>query len=82
MLRTTILALAAAAVLGTAALMPSAASAHGWHGGWHDGWHGWHGRFFAPGVAVYAGPVYGGCWVQRWVYTPYGPALRWVNSCY
>ncbi len=81
MLRKTILALAASVTLGAAALAPSSASAHwggggGWHGGWHGGW-GYH-----PFVRVYAGPVYGGCMVQRWVYTPYGSALRWVNRCY
>ena len=83
MLRKTILALAAAATLGAAALAPNTASAwggHGWYGGWHGGWH--HGWWGHPFVRVYAGPVYGGCMVRRWVYTPYGPALRWVNRCY
>jgi hypothetical protein len=80
MLRKTILALATTVTLGAAPLAPTAASAHlgggGWHGGWHGGWgHG-------PVVTVYAGPGYGGCMVHRWVYTPYGPALRWVNVCY
>ena len=78
MLRKTMLALAATLAIGTAALAPTSASAHwggwgGWHGGWH-GWHGWHG--------VYAGPGYGGCVVRRWVYTPYGPVLCWINVCY
>jgi hypothetical protein len=75
MLRKTMLALAATLAIGTAALAPTSASAHwgGW-GGWHGGWHGWHG--------VYAGPGYGGCVVRRWVYTPYGPVLRWINVCY
>jgi Spy/CpxP family protein refolding chaperone len=76
MLRKTILALAATAALGAAALSPTAASAH-WGGGWHHG--GW---YRGPFVRVYAGPGYGGCMVRRWVYTPYGPALRWVNVCY
>lgn len=74
MLRKTMLALATCVTLGAAALAPSSASAH-WGGGWHGGWHG-------PIVRVYAGPVYGGCMVRRWVYTPCGPALRWVNRCY
>jgi len=74
MLRKTMLAIATCATLGAAALAPTAASAH-WHGGWHHGW-GW-----GPRVIV-AGPAYGGCLVRRWVYTPYGPALRWVNRCY
>jgi hypothetical protein len=92
MLRKTILAIATTAALGAAALSPGAASAEGWHGGWHDGWHGnwhrwhggWHGRFFRPGFGVYAGYGYGygGCWVRRWVDTPYGPAYRLVNRCY
>jgi len=77
MLRKTILALAASATLGAAALAPNSASAYwGGYGGWHGGWH-------RPYVRVYAGPVYyGGCMVRRWVYTPYGPTLRWVNRCY
>ncbi len=92
MLRKTILGLAAGAALGAVALAPNAASAawgghggwhNGWHGGWHAGWHpGWRPGFFRPGIRVFAGPVYGGCMVRRWVYTPYGPALRWVNRCY
>jgi hypothetical protein len=82
MLRKTILALVAGAALGAAALAPTSASA-AW-GGWHGGWGGWHGGWYGgPIVRVYGGgPVYGGCTVRRWVYTPYGPALRWVNVCY
>lgn len=79
MLRKIILALAASATLGAAALAPNSASAwggRGWHGGWHHGW------WVRPYVRVYAGPVYGGCMVRRWVYTPYGPVLRWLNRCY
>jgi hypothetical protein len=72
MLRKMTLALAATAAIGTAALAPTSASAH-WGWGWHHwGWHGYH-----PFVRVY-----GGCEVRRWAYTPYGPALRWVNVCY
>ena len=79
MLRKTMLAVATCVTLGAAALAPTSASAH-WHGVWHGGWHGgWYG---GPVVRVYAGPVYGGCMVRRWVYTPYGPVLRWVNLCY
>lgn len=77
MLRKTILALTAGVALGVAALAPNAASAKpfGWGGGWHHGWH---------GVGIFAGPVVYGydCMVQRWVRTPYGPRLRWVNICY
>ncbi len=77
MLRKTMLALATCVTLGAAALAPSTASAHwgGGHGGWYGGWRG-------PIVSVFAAPVYGGCVVRRWVYTPYGPVLRWVNRCY
>jgi hypothetical protein len=79
MLRKTILAIAASAALGAAALAPTSASAWwGGHGGWHGGW-GWG---YHPFVHVYIGPGYGGCMVRRWVYTPYGPAVRWVNRCY
>jgi hypothetical protein len=80
MLRKAILTLATGAALGAAALMPTTASAH-WGGHWgHGGWGGRH-FFFRPGI--YAGPVvYGGCVVRRWVYTPWGPRLRWVNRCY
>lgn len=65
MIRKTLLGLSAAAVLGAAALAPSAASAggigfgfgfgsHGHHG--HHGHHGkWHGGFYAP---VYVGGYY------------------------
>ena len=77
MMRKTMFALAASVTLGAAALAPTSASAH-WGGGWRGGWYGWHG----PIVRVYAGPVYGGCVVRRWVDTPYGPVLRWVDRCY
>ena len=79
MLRKTILAIAAAATLGAAALSPTSASA--WWG--HPGWHGWyHGWVYRPAIRVFAGPINGGCFVRRWIYTPYGPALRWINRCY
>ena len=77
MLRKTILLLATSVALGAAALAPTSASAY-WRGGggWRRGW-GYH-----PIVRAYPRPIYGGCMVRRWVYTPYGPALRWVNRCY
>jgi len=75
MLRKSILALAATAAIGTAALTPTSASAWGFHP-WHGGFFGWH------GPVIYSGGGYGGCMVRRWVYTPYGPVLRWVNRCY
>jgi hypothetical protein len=80
MLRKIVLALAASAVLGATALASTTASALGGHpfaGHWRGH------AVFRPGIHVYGGPVgYGGCLVRRWVYTPYGPAFRWVNVCY
>ena len=80
MFRKLILGAAAAATLGLTALAPTAASAGpwGWHHHRHWGWgHGPRVAFVvgAPG----AGP---GCMVKRWVPTPYGYRLRWVNRCY
>jgi hypothetical protein len=80
MLRKIILAVAASAALGAAALAPNAASAfYGHPAAGH-----WRGHAVVrPGIRVYAGPAaYNGCVVRRWVYTPYGPAFRWVNVCY
>ena len=79
MLRKIVLVFAASAALGAAALAPNTASALGGHpvaGHWRGH------PIFRPGMRVYAGPVYDGCVVRRWIYTPYGPALRWVNRCY
>ena len=73
MLRKTILAIAATASLGAVALTPNSASAFGGHWGGHWGY-GWHG--------VYVGSVYDACMQRRWVRTPVGPRLRWVNLCY
>jgi len=83
MLRKIMLTLATGATLGLAALAPSTASAH-WAGHWGGGhWGHWGWGWGRPGIGVYAGPVvYGGCMVRRWVYTPWGPRLRWVNRCY
>jgi len=83
MLRKTILAGAAAMTLAGAALAPNSASAWVGHPPWHGSYHGWHRAwFYRPGVRVYAGPVYGGCFHRRLVFTPYGPAVRWVNVCF
>jgi hypothetical protein len=77
MLRKTILALAAVASIGAAALAPTAASAH-WHGGGHFWGHSW-----GPHYGFYVGgPGYDSCLRRQWVGTPYGPRLRWVNVCY
>jgi hypothetical protein len=81
MFRKIILAIAATAAIGAAALTPTTASA-AWHGGWHGGHH-WGGgpRF---GIGFYA-PAYAfapRCYlVRRWVPTPYGPRLRRVQVC-
>lgn len=89
MLRTTMIAVAAIATLSAASLAPTAASAKGGfhggghHGGYHGGYRG--GRFrgvgFGLGV-VGAGLAYNTCMQRRWVETPYGARLRWVNVCY
>ena len=79
MLRKTILAIAAASTLGTAALAPTSASAWWGHPGWHGSYHGWR---YRPAIRVYAGPIHGGSFVWPWIYTPYGPVLRWVSRCY
>jgi hypothetical protein len=85
MFRKLTLALGAAAVIGAAALAPTAASAGGggWHShhGWHHGHHGWHGGF---GIGFY-GPTYFAapdCYiVRRVVFTPYGKRVRRVEVC-
>ena len=79
MLRKLSLVAVAAASLGVAALAPTSASAWVGHGWRHGGWHGGAARLFVGGPAYYA---YGGCYVRRWVATPWGPRLRPVNRCY
>jgi hypothetical protein len=77
MLRKTALGLIAAASLGAAALVPSAASAHGFHGGW--GHHGWgHGYGFG---GVYINTGVSDCYQQQMVQTRHGLRLRTVNVC-
>jgi hypothetical protein len=90
MIRKTILIVAAAAALGTTALAPTTASAAGggWHGHHHHGHghghsHRWHRGFgfYGPAFPVYAG--YRDCTMKkRWVATPRGERLRWVQVCY
>jgi hypothetical protein len=82
MFRKLALAIAASAALGAAALSPTAASAHGWHGG-----HGWghghgYGFGFSPIIVTGGGYADDGCLVQRRVRTPYGIRWRTVNVCY
>ncbi len=76
MFRKISLGLVAAVSLAAAALMPSAASAHGW--GWHGGWHHHH-YFGGPGFVV--GGYYDNCVQRRVIETRRGPRVRWVNVC-
>jgi hypothetical protein len=79
MFRKLALALGATVAIGSAALIPTSASAH-WHGG-HGHWfgHGW-----GWGVGIYA-PTYVAsdyCYVvRRVVDTPYGPRVRRFTVC-
>ncbi len=72
--------LAAVTAVGAASLAPTSADA-GWKGKhWHKHWG--HGHFYH---GYYAPAYYGygyGCWVKRWVDTPYGPRLRRIYVCY
>jgi hypothetical protein len=85
MFRKFTIALTAAAALGAAALVPTAASAGGGGGGWHGhhGHHGWHGgRGFRVG---FYGPTFasgGDCYyVRKVVYTSHGKVYRRVLVC-
>jgi hypothetical protein len=73
MFRKLILALGATAVIGAAALSPTAASAHGWHH-WHH--HYWGGGYY---------PIYYGgsdCYTVKQVYWNYsGKHVRYVQVC-
>jgi hypothetical protein len=78
MFRKLALAAVAAASLGATALIPTAASAHGF--GWgHHGW-GWGHRHFG-GPALFVGGYDDGCYQQRVVETRRGPRVRIVNVC-
>jgi Spy/CpxP family protein refolding chaperone len=77
MLRKVTLGLIAAASLGAAALAPSAATAHGFHGGWHHGWS--HGGFGFGGIYVNTGVS--DCYQQQYIQTRHGVRLRTVNVC-
>ena len=86
MFRKLALTLAATVALGTAALAVSTGSVeakpYGFHKHHHHGHHHhFHGPRFiaAPVVYAYGG---GGCYVKRWVATPWGMKLRWVNRCF
>jgi Spy/CpxP family protein refolding chaperone len=78
MLRKVTLGLIAAASLGAAAVAPSAASAHGFHGGW--GHHGWgYGGFGFGGI--YVNTAFNDCYQRQTVQTRHGVRLRTVNVC-
>jgi hypothetical protein len=79
MFRKLTLGLAAATAMAMVSLAPTSASAHGWHG-FHGGW-GHNHAHFRPYVA-YNSYGYGGCYVKRAVWTPYGYRYRTVNICY
>jgi hypothetical protein len=79
MVRKLALGLVAAASISAAALMPTAASAHGFGfgGGWGGGW-GFHHPHFGIGFVG----VSDACWVREPVLTPFGYRMRLVNVCY
>lgn len=83
MFRKSLIALAAVATVGAAALAPTAASAKPWGKHWHG--HGLYGYGIGAGLvgaAIASQTVYGSCWVKRWVDTPYGPRLKRFYVCY
>jgi hypothetical protein len=79
MIRITTLAVAVAAALGAASLSSTPAAAGPWGWGGHHHHHHHHGHW---GAGFYAPGYYGGCYVRRWVHTPYGPRKTWTNVCY
>jgi hypothetical protein len=82
MFRKLAFAIAATAALGTASLALTSTPAEakkGFHKHHHHGHsHHFHGPRFIAGPTVYVG----GCYVKRWVATPWGLKLRWVNVCF
>jgi hypothetical protein len=78
MIRKTIVALAAAAALGTVTLAPTVASARPWngHGVHHPRHHGHQGHHPHFRAFRFRGPVFASCW--RWVPTRFGYAKVWV----
>lgn len=79
MFRKVTFALAALTALGAAALAPTSADAS-WKGKHGHKRHWGHGKIYlgAPAYVAYGH----GCWVKRWVDTPYGPRLRRIYVCY
>ena len=79
MFRKSLLALSALAVIAGAALAPTSASA-GWKGK-HWGHHWGHG-FYGHSYYYPVGGYYGGCWIKKWIDTPFGPRLKRIYVCY
>jgi hypothetical protein len=75
MLRKTLLAVAATATIGAAALAPTAASAKHFGHGYYHGFHGFRGF----GITV-VNPV-ASCWQSRWIETRRGLRRIVVNVC-
>ena len=79
MFRKMILGATAVVALSAAVMSPSAAEAKHWKKHHHFHPHGYGSVFYgAYGMGGYGG---GGCYVKRWVPTPYGMRLRVVNRC-
>jgi hypothetical protein len=85
MFRKTVIALAAIATLGTAAVTPTTASA-GWKK-WHHhhhyhrrGW-GYYGPALVAGAIVTGAVIASSCYRTRWVDTPYGWRRVRINVC-
>jgi hypothetical protein len=76
MLRKIILGAAAAVALGASILSPNVAEAKPWK--YHHHFHP-HASIFYGSYGAYG--MGGGCYVKRWVPTPFGMRLRWVNRC-
>ena len=64
----------------TGILMVSAGTSNAQYGGW-GGWGGYHHHHFGGYVFRSYGVAYDGCYRKRWIDTPYGVQLRWVNVC-
>lgn len=79
MFRKSIIALGAIAVVGAAALSPTAASAKGWKHHHRHGHHGWYGGYGFIAPLLYTAPD---CYVvRRVVFTKYGKRIRRVEVC-
>lgn len=84
MFRKLAIALAATFVVAGTAMAPTSADAKGkFIFKPHHHHHHHHGHHFHRGFGLVAPVVVAsGCYAKRWVPTPWGPRLRWVNVCY